>query len=98
MQTLPIFQTDNKQLSLMQTAWKLILTPFLRNPVLQGITLSGITLQNGSNTINHLLGRQLQGWIITRQNGAASVYDSGATDLTLTLVSNATITINLYVF
>lgn len=64
--------------------------------------LTGVALINGSTTINHKLGRKLQGWLIIGLNGAASIYDNQANnsmkDKTLVLVSNAAVTVNLMVF
>lgn len=102
MATLPIFQTTDKPLSLLQTSWKAILAPFLRNSLLQGQLLNNVELLNGTNIINHRLGRPLQGWIIVGQNASAIVYDAQASNsqpsLTVILISNANVTVNLYVF
>lgn len=100
--TLPVFQTDNKQLMLLQTSWKTILSPGLANPIMQGTLLRNISLINGQNTINHLLDRPLLGWFVTRQNALANIYDAqngnSMPNLTLVLVSDAAVTIDLYVF
>lgn len=86
-------------LDAMQNRWSSILTPVLNNPLVNGSFLKSIVLINGVTTLNHLLGRQMQGWFITDQNAAASIYRSAPLNgLTLTLTSNAAVTVNLYVF
>ncbi len=83
----------------MQTKWASELNPLLANPFNSVSILKGVTLGIGSNVINHLLGRQLQGWIITDQNGGASIFRSApSTHLTLTLTSDAAVTVNIGVF
>lgn len=97
--SLPSFQTDDLALSLMQTRWATELNPLLANPVLLGNNLTNIALKIGTTAINHKLGRKMQGWILTDVDGAASIYRSvGFNDLTLTLISNAAVTVNIYVF
>jgi hypothetical protein len=100
--SLPIFQTQNKDMSLMQTRWATEINPLLRNPSLQSIILPSIALASGSNTINHLLGRKLTGWRIVRQRAAASIYDTQDAnprpELTLTLTSSAAAVCDIEVF
>lgn len=81
------------------TRWKSILDPMLGRAYLNGQLLTGISLTNGTSTFNHKLGRKQQGWVITDQNAAASIYRSvDFNDLTLTLTSDAVVTVNLWVF
>lgn len=99
---LPYFQTSLKELSLLQTRWKAIIDPVIAIPSNQGSLLANVPLVNGSNTINHLLGRKLVGWSICRQNALASIYDAQDVnqhpELTLVLISNATVIVTLEVF
>lgn len=100
---LPIIQTPDRQLNNLQTLWASQLNKLLDNPLLQGIILENVVLASGDNTINHKLGRTLQGYIVTRyKNAAAAVYDKQSTnkmpELTLVLNSSAATTVNLYVF
>lgn len=96
---LPIFKDMNKNLMLLQTNWSALLNPLLKAPTSQGVLLPGIKLINGVNVINHLLQRTLQGWYFTDITGAAEVYRSAPkNDLTLTLTSNAAVTVDIFVF
>lgn len=100
--SLPIYQSDSKEMSLMQTAWAQELNPLLSNPMLAGRTLRNVALVAGDNTINHKLGRKLQGWVLVRQRAASSVFDkqdsNSMQDLTLVLNASANAVVDIYVY
>lgn len=82
-----------------QTSWKTAITPVLQNEINQGLLLTGVKLTNGVTVINHLLGRKMIGWQQADIDGPATYYRSAAlNDLTLTLTSNAVVTVSLWVF
>jgi hypothetical protein len=77
---LPLQQTTNADLSLLQTKWKAQLDPILALALLAGQVLPSQQLVSGTNAINHKLGRKLQGWYIVRRrqfkiSGTATAYD-----------------------
>jgi hypothetical protein len=86
----------------MQTSWASQLNPLLNLPLNNGIVLENIQLASGSNTINHKLGRNLNGWFITRQRSAATIYDTQDSNpnpsQTLVLNASAGVTVNIFVF
>lgn len=83
----------------MQQKWKSQLDPLIVNPMNNANLLKNISLVTGVNVINHLLGRQMQGWFIADIQGAAQIYRSAPfNNLTLTLTSDADVTISLGVF
>jgi hypothetical protein len=99
MQALPQFQSEDKDFQLMQNSWGAVLNVLLKNPSLDNVLLKGISLSNGATVINHKLGRTPQGWRIVDIDGAATVYRSQPfNNLTLTLTSNAAVTVSLEVF
>lgn len=86
-------------LDLMQTKWKSLLDPLLANPLNSVNILENISLINGVNVINHLLGKMQQGWFLTDLQGAASIYRSAPfNSSTLILTSSAAVTVNIGVF
>lgn len=96
---LPIFFTNNKDLQLLQNSWAKQLNPVLGLSQLDGVMLENISLSIGANTINHLLSRQMIGWYLTDQNAPASIYRSQALNSkTLTLTSDAAVTVNIWAF
>lgn len=99
---LPIFLTQIKDLSLMQTKWASILNPLLSNVSVQNGILKNVALGNGTTVVNHLLGRKLIGWRLIRIRSSAQIYDTQDSNLTpeitLVLVSNAAVVVDLEVF
>lgn len=84
---------------LTETRWKALLDPLLANLLNNAKILYGVQLANGATVINHKLGKRQQGWFIVDIDGAATIYRSQPfNDLTLTLTSNAVVTVNLGVF
>lgn len=100
---LTIFNTQDKDLHLLQTSWSSQLNPLLSFALNNGLLLKNVVLSTGSNTINHKLGRNLQGWFVTRmRNAFVQIYDTQDSnqmqDKTLTLNSSGSCTIDLIVF
>jgi hypothetical protein len=99
MANLPIFQHPDPTIVLLQTKWKQEIQPALQGAIIQGQYLTGINLINGTTVINHLLGRQMQGWMIGDIDAAATIYRSAPLNAkTLTLTSNAATSVSLWVF
>jgi hypothetical protein len=88
--------------SLMMSKWKSVLDVLLGKPLSNSSILVGIQLKSGANVINHLLDRDLQGWIIVRQDALASIYDTQdlnqTPQLTLQLTSSAKTVVDILVF
>lgn len=82
--------------------WAASLNPVLANPLMSGRILDKIALKSGSNTINHGLQRDLQGYFIVLNSSNVTFYDSQATnqrsDLTLILNASGATTVSIYVF
>jgi len=99
---LPIYKSDDQSLTLLQTAWATQLNPVLALPQSSGVILKNVRLAIGDNTINHRLGRNLQGWQLIRVRAAATIYDkqdaNQLKDLTLVLNSSAVVVVDLFVF
>jgi len=99
---LPIFSSEMREMTQMQTQWAQSINPVLDLPINNGTILTSITLAVGSNTVNHLLGRKLRGWFIVRQRSAATVYDTQDSNttpkLTLLLTSSAIVVVDIFVF
>lgn len=88
---------------MLQTSWASQLNPLLSDPLSNSIMLADIVLKTGDNTINHRLGRKLQGYIVTRmQDGFVQLYDKQNSnqmpELTLILNSSGNGKIDLIVF
>lgn len=95
-------QTPDRLINRLQDSIELALNPLLQNVLAVGNLVQGVSLAIGSNTINHGLGQALTGWMITRLNGGASIYDTQSTNpqpaQTLILVSDAAVVVDVYCF
>lgn len=84
------------------TKWATQLDPIISNSTINNIVLKQVSLVAGTNVINHKLGRALQGWETSRVRGPATIYDqqdsNQTPNLTLVLVSDAAVVIDLVVF
>ncbi len=102
MAKLPIFNTDDRVVSMLQTRWSALISPFLESKVIQGQQLNDITLVSGDNTINHKLSRKLQGYMVVLKSAASDIYDKQATntmtDKTLVLNASSPCVISLWVY
>lgn len=99
---LPLYKSEDTSFTLLQTAWASQLNPVLALPQSSGILLKQISLTAGDNTIDHRLGRNLQGWQLVRVRAAATIYDKqDANQLqsrTLVLNSSAPVVVDIFVF
>jgi hypothetical protein len=99
---LPYFQSTDRILSQLQTAWASLINPVITLPQSQGIILPNVSLASGANVVNHMLGRKLQGWQIVRQRASATIYDTQdlnqTPQLTLNLTASGAVVVNLFVF
>lgn len=83
----------------MQVRWASIIDPVVSNVLLNGRLIENQDLGVGSNVINHKLGRKQRGYIIADQDGIANIYRSMPLDgLTLTLTSDANVTVSIWCF
>lgn len=101
--SLPIFQTQNKDITLLQTTWSSSLNQLLAKPLSDSNFLDNISVVSGDNVINHKLGRNIKGWIVCMMHTSfVQLYDKQLTnqmsDKTLILNSNGSSTISLIVF
>lgn len=88
---------------LAQTQWAQQINPVLANPLSSTLILKNVSLVPGLNSVNHLLGQNLQGWFIVRMRGNFSqIYDTQdqnqIPNLTLQLNSSVAVIIDLAVF
>lgn len=98
MASLPLQQPSSQQ----DSRWKSLLDPVIASPLLGGHLLQNITLASGVNTINHELGRSLQGYFVVLNSAPATFNDNQSTNtmpgLTLNLVASAPCVVSLWVF
>lgn len=96
-------QTNDRVQNQIQDNVQFALVPIQQCPVIDGILLQNIDLINGTNIIDHKLGRKLIGWFLVRiNNSIISLYDTQDTnpnpEQTLNLVINGNAQVSIYVF
>lgn len=100
--SLTTFNTTDRILSMLQDSWSSQLNVLLANPLVNGRLIQNVVLASGSNTINTLLARKLQGYLVVLKDANVTIYDTQTTnpmpDKTLQLVSSGPATVTLYVF
>jgi hypothetical protein len=99
--SLALFKTPDQSMTLLQNSWKSSIDPILSNPLVNGVLQKNISLSVGVNSINHKLGRTLQGYVITGMHGVYSqIFDTTSLNpaLTLSLNSSAATSIDIYCF
>lgn len=99
----PTLQTGDQTLQRIQDNASNTFNGILSNPIVNCLILKNIQLDAGSNTINHSLGYNLQGWFVTRmRNGFSQIYDTQDSNpipnKLLLLNSSVAITVDLIVF
>lgn len=104
---LPKFQTiaefvSPKDFSLFQTNWSALIDPVLGRKQNHSNILDAVSLNAGTNIVNHKLGRKLAGWKTVLQGAQASLYDLQAEnqtpELTLVLVTDNPVVVSIEVF
>lgn len=95
-------QTKDRILNQIQGNTRDAIQKILANPVLNGVLLTEVSLSVGTNSINHGLGRVLEGWIVVRQRDQADIWDSQddntTPQYTLDLDSDTATIVDLYLF
>jgi hypothetical protein len=99
--SLALFKVQDPSVTLLENSWKSSIDPVLACPLVSGVLQKNIALTAGLNSVNTMLGRTLQGYLITGMHGAYSeIYDVTSLNpsLTLSLHSSVATTIDLYCF
>lgn len=103
MAAIPLVQTTDRTINQLQQNIAQAVQPLLSNAQNLGGLLTSISLNVGSNTINHGLDRTLQGWSIVRLRSTfAQIYDTQDSNQspskTLLLTSDTAVVVDIYVF
>jgi hypothetical protein len=89
---------QDREVTALQDNVTLVLNQVTKKVVIDGVQLTAISLTTGSNRINHTLGRQPLGWIVTDINAAVVPYRTAWDANTITLVATGSVTVSIWVF
>jgi hypothetical protein len=100
---IPYQQTDDRQFNQFQVALGKALSPVVGNPINFGLQLNSVALSaSQTNSIPHMLDRNLIGWFIVRQRANSVVWDAQDSNTTpsqtLSLNCSADTTVDIWVF
>ena len=97
---LPVYQGGDQPFQLMQSNWASQLNPLLANTLTQGRQVDSVTISSGSPAvINHLLNRMQIGWFLVDNNAPAQIARiAPLNNKTLTLSSDAAVTVSIWVY
>lgn len=89
---------QDREVTALQDNVTLVLNQVTKKVVIDGVQLTAISLTTGSNRINHTLGRQPLGWIVTDINAAVVPYRTAWDANTITLVATGSVTLDLWIY
>lgn len=69
-----------------------------KQPLLNGLIVTGISVTAVSAAFNHGLGRQPQGWFIVDKQADVNVWRTNWSNRTINLVGDANATVSIYIF
>lgn len=98
--TLRRVRTTDLAIRQVQDAEDLIFKDIARRQIVDGLLIKDVVITSGTPlSIDHGLGRTLQGWIVCKQNANSVIWET-ASSISSILILNAssTVTISLWVF
>lgn len=93
---------QSRELNQVQTNVEQAVAEFIKNPLLDGRLIESVALTSSATRLEHKLGRTPRGYLIVKQDAAATVHDSIASetspDLFLPLIASANVTVSIWIF
>jgi hypothetical protein len=94
--------SQNEEVTRLQSHLKQTLAPLLDLPIQDGVLIQDISIETTDTLVQHKLGRNYEGWIVTRLKDNAVIYESTTsnanTDIHIILKGSAACTADLYFF
>jgi hypothetical protein len=91
-------QTADRELNRIQEQIIAAVNPLVKSTVLNYVELKEVALTSGTVNVEHTLGRQPLGWIITDNQADARVWRTSWSDRFLSLTASGNTTISLLVY
>ena len=94
--------SPDEEVTRLQSHIKTTLNPLLELPISDGVLQTNLSIATTDTVIDHKLGRQYEGFIVTRLKSNSVIYESSSTngtpDRTIILKASATATADIYFF
>jgi hypothetical protein len=96
-------RTANDELRQLQDATAVVFASLAGRSLIDGVLIKDLAFTASvEKTVNHFLGREIEGWLVVKKNATADIWDGQATNptptRTLRLTASADVTISLWVF
>lgn len=97
---IPLLQFGDYKIDQIQRNIVLLLNKITDNPFLDGVLLKDVAISTSTTSIEHKLGRQYAGYLITKLNANSVVYigDTTEQELYIKLRASAACTVDVWVF
>jgi hypothetical protein len=89
---------ESQEVAGLQTRLLEFFAQFTNNPLLDGVLLTNISLSSTAKTVEHKLGRPHQGWIITKIDANANVWETESSKSFIKLTATTNVVVDLWVF
>lgn len=94
--------SENDEVNRLQSHIKTTLNPLLQLPISDGVLLKDLEIGTSDTRVNHGLGREFEGFILTKLNANAAVYESTTAnpskDRYILLKAGSAVTVDIYFF
>jgi len=94
--------SENAEVTRLQSHIKTTLSPLLELPISDGILIKDLSIETSDTRVNHGLGREYEGFIVTKLQSNAVIYESstsnGNKDLYIFLKGSGAATADIYFF
>lgn len=91
-------QTTNIDVNRLQSQIEQVINPVLRTTLINGVLIKDVAITTAGATIEHKLGRQPQGWMITDKQGNTDIWRTAWSEKFLTLDASGSTTFSVWVF
>jgi hypothetical protein len=94
--------SENAEVTRLQSHIKTTLTPLLELPISDGVLIKNLSIETSDTRVNHGLGREYEGFVVTRLQSNAVIYESDSTNtdknLFILLKGSSAATADIYFF
>jgi|TARA_R100001530_G_scaffold109694_1_gene77053 hypothetical protein len=94
--------SENAEVTRLQSHIKTTLNPLLELPISDGVLIKDLSIETSDTRVNHGLGREYEGFVVTRLQANAVIYESDSTNtnknLFILLKGSSSATADIYFF
>jgi hypothetical protein len=95
------FNANHDKINRLMDNLNYCLNPIVASEIIDGVLVKEVSLNTGTNSVAHQLGRKPNGWIIVRKNNFGDVYENSVNNTpnqNIILVSSANLKCDFWFF